>query len=667
MTSRRPLGLKVSCLCLVASLGCTTEQCSPVSDDENGDIATRPNQTVAPKAAAAPPIPVPVDQATALRLLRSADPMNVQRGAAMIAVRCRTHGASDASTQRLTARASALAPENASLTTWTSLAQAIVHCASDSDGQRIEAQLRDWLELDDPQAQAAARALAARAARLRSLDTTTTLALLQRSGRWPNEVWFALSQLNLRAVSLRERIISAAKQALSQGQAETQHIIASLARTTPDSVELLAEVASSRQAEAIRLSAVAALGEAGPQGQTQLAGWLKRGSQGRSPAFNETLVRALGEKTIRAQPEAIAALREILVRTQGDPQPDAARLNCAASAALSVATKQALPLLECDPHIRRHGLLANLQRLASAKFRPAQQGQWRRLLESSDPLVRQEALKQLVRVSPQTSESHLVQALSDKNAGTVAIAARLVRDLADRKPIDQRADGLLQALKSNLERPVDNDAIGTRVALLQAVAALQALSFKSLLEAHCTSTFSAVRHAASAALNAINSTHRCAPQSHSLIAPAGGSMSGPRIQLTTQRGELWIDLDPVTAPEHVARITALARNGFYDGLTLTGGSTLQLGDGDGDGFANGDHEPLRSEISPSPFTSLSVGMAQTGLDSGSTQFFVNRYDRPDLDLRYPYLGAASPSWLEARPGDVVTRAIIVERKPTQPP
>jgi cyclophilin family peptidyl-prolyl cis-trans isomerase len=68
---------------------------------------------------------------------------------------------------------------------------------------------------------------------------------------------------------------------------------------------------------------------------------------------------------------------------------------------------------------------------------------------------------------------------------------------------------------------------------------------------------------------------------------------------------------------------------------------------------------MRSETSPVAFGPLDVGVALSGRDTGSSQFFVALTRAPNLDGRYPWVGRADGDWEAIVDGDVV-RSVRVE-------
>jgi len=97
-----------------------------------------------------------------------------------------------------------------------------------------------------------------------------------------------------------------------------------------------------------------------------------------------------------------------------------------------------------------------------------------------------------------------------------------------------------------------------------------------------------------------------------------------RATIATDRGTIVMDLDPQLAPKTVNNFVALARRGYYDGLTfhrVVPEFVIQGGDPDGTGSGGPgyrfDDEPVVAE-----YTLGAVAMANAGPNTNGSQFFV---------------------------------------------
>lgn len=140
-----------------------------------------------------------------------------------------------------------------------------------------------------------------------------------------------------------------------------------------------------------------------------------------------------------------------------------------------------------------------------------------------------------------------------------------------------------------------------------------------------------------------------------------------RVTITTDRGEMVLELDPALAPATVNNFVGLARQGFYDGLTfhrvvpdfvVQGGCPQGSGTG-GPGYKFAD-EPVRSE-----YTLGAVAMANSGPNTNGSQFFICTDDLTGrLPKNYTLFG------LVTRGMDVVEKIVAAPRNardlPDQP-
>src|SRR5215468_1961136 len=111
--------------------------------------------------------------------------------------------------------------------------------------------------------------------------------------------------------------------------------------------------------------------------------------------------------------------------------------------------------------------------------------------------------------------------------------------------------------------------------------------------------------------------------------------------IETTKGPVTVELRPDLAPNHVARIKELAREGFYDGVVfhrVIDGFMAQTGDPTGTG-TGGSGQKLKAEFSREPHTRGTVSMARSqSPDSGDSQFFICFADSPWLNGQYTVWG-----------------------------
>ena len=103
-----------------------------------------------------------------------------------------------------------------------------------------------------------------------------------------------------------------------------------------------------------------------------------------------------------------------------------------------------------------------------------------------------------------------------------------------------------------------------------------------------------------------------------------------------------IKLRPDLAPGHVARITELASEGFYDGVIfhrVIAGFMAQGGDPTGTGMGGSDKPDLRAEFNAEPHVEGTCSMARASYEhSANSQFFICLDDARFLDKQYTVWG-----------------------------
>ncbi|ADH88988.1 peptidyl-prolyl cis-trans isomerase cyclophilin type [Ancylobacter novellus DSM 506] len=111
--------------------------------------------------------------------------------------------------------------------------------------------------------------------------------------------------------------------------------------------------------------------------------------------------------------------------------------------------------------------------------------------------------------------------------------------------------------------------------------------------------------------------------------------------LETTQGPVKIRLRPDLAPGHVARISELAKEGFYDGVPfhrVIEGFMAQTGDPTGTG-RGGSGQKLKAEFNKGRHVRGTVSMARAQHpDSGDSQFFICFADASFLDGQYTVWG-----------------------------
>ena len=124
-----------------------------------------------------------------------------------------------------------------------------------------------------------------------------------------------------------------------------------------------------------------------------------------------------------------------------------------------------------------------------------------------------------------------------------------------------------------------------------------------------------------------------------VLAP--DSLARPKVTIETdQRGPLEIELLGPDAPMTVANFVRLVERRFFDGNRwhrVVPNFVAQDGDPRGDGFG-GPGGAIRDEVNRHRYDGPMLGMALSGPDTGSSQWFINLSPQPHLDGTYTIFG-----------------------------
>jgi peptidylprolyl isomerase len=145
--------------------------------------------------------------------------------------------------------------------------------------------------------------------------------------------------------------------------------------------------------------------------------------------------------------------------------------------------------------------------------------------------------------------------------------------------------------------------------------------------------------------------------------------------LTLDTGPVTIRLRPDLAPDHVARIKELAREGFYDGVVfhrVIPGFMAQGGDPTGTGMGGSKKPNLKAEFSDASHVRGVCSMARSANpNSANSQFFICFDDASFLDGQYTVWGEvtqgmdavdALPKGEPPRsPGKIVTAKVAADQ------
>ncbi len=113
-----------------------------------------------------------------------------------------------------------------------------------------------------------------------------------------------------------------------------------------------------------------------------------------------------------------------------------------------------------------------------------------------------------------------------------------------------------------------------------------------------------------------------------------------QIRISTSQGPMVMALDIASAPGSVSHFVELIQQGFYTNKyfhRMVPNFVVQGGCPRGDGMGSTPNT-LRSEFAPHSYATGTVGLASSGRDTESCQWFVSLLPTPHLDGRYTILG-----------------------------
>lgn len=134
----------------------------------------------------------------------------------------------------------------------------------------------------------------------------------------------------------------------------------------------------------------------------------------------------------------------------------------------------------------------------------------------------------------------------------------------------------------------------------------------------------------------------CQKQGSELAASRSSDTGNKNMMnIDTKYGTIEIELYPKEAPKTVARITELAKQGFYNGLTfhrVVPGFVVQGGDPAGNG-TGGSGKNLLAEFNSRQHVEGTLAMARSSdPNSADSQFYISLGKHPHLDGNYTVFG-----------------------------
>jgi cyclophilin family peptidyl-prolyl cis-trans isomerase len=281
-------------------------------------------------------------------------------------------------------------------------------------------------------------------------------------------------------------------------------------------------------------------------------------------------------------------------------------------------------------------------------------------MPGDDALLRELVAAALGRYDDPRARRRVVQLLDDPDLVVRATAAETVAAHG----WDDAGAALLRALAgATTDGHVRPDDVDPVLSLVAATGVLHPAGAAAVLRPLLVGTPGALALAAREALTRLGEhdlAHPAIPHGpHDELALPEGPV---RVRLETNRGAIVIELDPARAPRNARNFLGLVRAGFYDGLRfhrIVPGFVAQGGDPRGDGTGGAGHE-VACEPNPTPYVEGTVGMALSGPDTGSSQFFIALAPAPHLEGRYTAFGRVVAGMEVARA--LITRDRIVRAR-----
>ncbi|NQV16194.1 peptidylprolyl isomerase [bacterium] len=139
-------------------------------------------------------------------------------------------------------------------------------------------------------------------------------------------------------------------------------------------------------------------------------------------------------------------------------------------------------------------------------------------------------------------------------------------------------------------------------------------------------------------------------------------------EITTNRGNMTLELSANYAPKTVNNFVFLAREGYYDGISfhrVISNFMVQGGDPTGTGMGGPGYQ-FEDEVENNPLRHIDnvISMANAGPGTNGSQFFITHASQPHLDGRHTVFGkltSGTDVLNSLRQGDVLEQVVITER------
>jgi cyclophilin family peptidyl-prolyl cis-trans isomerase/HEAT repeat protein len=269
-----------------------------------------------------------------------------------------------------------------------------------------------------------------------------------------------------------------------------------------------------------------------------------------------------------------------------------------------------------------------------------------RRLGAVDPRAVPDLLTALGKLKPAGVEQILIDNLGAQDAVVRATAAQLLGELF----APSQSELSYRALEAALKAAAADTDVDARLALLESIAKYTKRQHTvDLLSASLSDPAFVVRRRAAELLEADGAgafvwklgpiaTGRKAADYERIEARM--RRPNPIAVMSTEKGDVRLELFVRDAPLTVLNFVDLARKKFFDGTVfhrVVPNFVVQGGDPRGDGNGGPGYQ-IRCEINEDPYDRGAVGMALSGKDTGGSQFFFTHAPQPHLDGGYTVFG-----------------------------
>lgn len=257
-----------------------------------------------------------------------------------------------------------------------------------------------------------------------------------------------------------------------------------------------------------------------------------------------------------------------------------------------------------------------------------------------------ETLTALGAAKPDGLEDVLIQQLASSADFYVrATAAGLLAE--NFAPASEKTLNALDTALKAAAKDVETDA---RLAILDAIGKYPSLRATDLLIASMNDADYLVRRKAAELLESRGAGHFLS-QVKAATTPVRPRLFYERLEarmrkpnptaiLTTDKGDVRVELLMRDAPLNAENFIELAMKGYFNGIVyhrVVPNFVVQGGDPRGDGNGGPGYQ-IRCEINEVPYDRGVVGMALSGKDTGGSQFFFTHSPQPHLDGGYTVFG-----------------------------